>query len=212
MVDRLDLADASRRFGTAEDRFDSSIDEGEVTLYGPALEEGAGKRLTAIFYDSPHVVEARWMYGGNGVRSRRPSWPIHRRGPVGRLRWESERDNHFSSTDYTAVGVRERKAAELSAAMRRHSHAPLLGSSDVGSTPESGHSIRDDERCFIGLCMGARRPPPFQSQSETAETEWRPLLAGSRPTSTATPSRLCLISHSGTFTASAIRACSNPVA
>jgi hypothetical protein len=152
-------------------------------------------------------------------------------------------------------------------AMKRHSHAPLLGSSDVGSTPESGHSIRDDERCFIGLCrylgigvgeattgrfpdirtpafathlkvidappnrtpsrsmssiplqaqavhpskrridfhrpshvptrgnvaketnqrlsspgalsMGAQRPPPFNSQSETAETEWRPLIAGS---------------------------------
>jgi hypothetical protein len=39
-------------------------------------------------------------------------------------------------------------------AMKRHSHAPLLGSSDVGSTPESGHSIRDDERCIIGRHSG----------------------------------------------------------
>jgi hypothetical protein len=41
-------------------------------------------------------------------------------------------------------------AVRQSAAMKRHSPAPLLGRSDVGSTPTSGHSIRDDERCFIG--------------------------------------------------------------
>ncbi|MFM0633021.1 hypothetical protein, partial [Paraburkholderia xenovorans] len=29
------------------------------------------------------------------------------------------------------------------------------------------------------LSMGARRPPPFQSQSETAESEWPLLIAGS---------------------------------
>lgn len=72
MIDRLDLVDAARQFGTAKHRFDSSIASGEVTLAGPALEEGAGKRSTAIFYDSLHVVKARWMYGANGVRSRRP--------------------------------------------------------------------------------------------------------------------------------------------
>jgi hypothetical protein len=42
MIDRLDLVDAARQFGTAKHRFDSS---GEVTVAGPALEEGAGNRI-----------------------------------------------------------------------------------------------------------------------------------------------------------------------
>jgi hypothetical protein len=42
MIDRLDLVDAAYRFGTARHRFDSS---GELTVAGPALEEGAGKRI-----------------------------------------------------------------------------------------------------------------------------------------------------------------------
>ncbi|RDK02211.1 hypothetical protein DLM46_14920 [Paraburkholderia lacunae] len=52
----------------AKHRFNSSITPGEVTLAGPAREEGAGKLSTAIFYDSLHVVDARWMVGANGVR------------------------------------------------------------------------------------------------------------------------------------------------
>jgi hypothetical protein len=87
MVDRLDLVDAARQFGTAQHRFESSIISGEVTLFGPApaLEVGAGKRPNAIFYDSLDVVEARWMYGGTLMESRlrklidSPSRPYGRR-------------------------------------------------------------------------------------------------------------------------------------
>ncbi|NPT40601.1 hypothetical protein GNZ12_04605 [Paraburkholderia sp. 1N] len=42
MIDRLDLVDAARQFGTAKHRFDSS---GELTVAGPALEEGAGNGI-----------------------------------------------------------------------------------------------------------------------------------------------------------------------
>jgi hypothetical protein len=38
MIDRLDLVDAARQFGTTQHRFDSSITSGEVALAGPALE------------------------------------------------------------------------------------------------------------------------------------------------------------------------------
>ncbi|MGF6604500.1 hypothetical protein P3T23_009256 [Paraburkholderia sp. GAS448] len=41
MIDWLDLIDAARQFGTAKQRFDSSITSGEAALAGPALEEGA---------------------------------------------------------------------------------------------------------------------------------------------------------------------------
>jgi hypothetical protein len=35
MIDRLDLADAARQFGTAKHRFDASITSGEVALARP---------------------------------------------------------------------------------------------------------------------------------------------------------------------------------